>query len=398
MDLLPKTIIFICLITGSIALHCDCDPRYCDKGFCETDGVCFVSLLKKEENQEIRKEFRCIEQSYLIPPQRPFLCEYNQRQDFKYVSECCNNQDYCSRRLNLSLNAWPVNKIESDEYGKGSPEESEPMLLLILLAVILPIVTVFSLLLSTMFAYKKYRRRQKNFNCMDNLCCYSLRSYEEVNSCVTQSTYPTSTVLHDYINESSDSSGSGLPLLVQRSVARQISLVSIIGQGRFGEVWKANWRGEDVAVKIFSSVDEKSWFREVEIYQTTLLRHPNILLFIAADNKDDGTWTQLWLITEFLPNGSLHDFLRNNILEDPLLMLKMSLSVVTGLTHLHMEIVGQTGKPSIAHRDIKSKNILVRGDGTLALCDFGSAVRYSYKTNVLDVPQNDYDIKVGTKR
>ena len=44
------------------------------------------------------------------------------------------------------------------------------------------------------------------------------------------------------------------------------------------------------------SLDEKSWVREVEVYQTSMLRHDNILGFIAADNKDNGTWTQLWLV------------------------------------------------------------------------------------------------------
>lgn len=78
---------------------------------------------------------------------------------------------------------------------------------------------------------------------------------------------------------------TGLPLLVQRSIARQIQLVEIIGQGRFGEVWRGRWRAENVAVKIFSSREERSWFREAEIYQTVMLRHDNILGFIAADNK-----------------------------------------------------------------------------------------------------------------
>lgn len=78
---------------------------------------------------------------------------------------------------------------------------------------------------------------------------------------------------------------AGLPLLVQRSIARQIQLVETIGKGRFGEVWRGRWRGENVAVKIFSSREERSWFREAEIYQTVMLRHDNILGFIAADNK-----------------------------------------------------------------------------------------------------------------
>lgn len=38
-------------------------------------------------------------------------------------------------------------------------------------------------------------------------------------------------------------------------------------------------------MKIFSSRDERSWFREAEIYQTVMLRHENVLGFIAADNK-----------------------------------------------------------------------------------------------------------------
>lgn len=43
-----------------------------------------------------------------------------------------------------------------------------------------------------------------------------------------------------------------------------------------------------MAVKIFSSREERSWFREAEIYQTVMLRHDNILGFIAADNKGKG--------------------------------------------------------------------------------------------------------------
>ena len=40
------------------------------------------------------------------------------------------------------------------------------------------------------------------------------------------------------------------------------------GKGRFGEVQRGEWRGEEVAVKIFHSIEERSWMREVEIYQT----------------------------------------------------------------------------------------------------------------------------------
>ena len=64
---------------------------------------------------------------------------------------------------------------------------------------------------------------------------------------------------------------------VHRTIAKQITLVKSIGKGRYGEVWKAKWRGENVAVKIFFTTEEASWFRETELYQTVLLRHENIL-------------------------------------------------------------------------------------------------------------------------
>ena len=50
-------------------------------------------------------------------------------------------------------------------------------------------------------------------------------------------------------------------------------------------MWRGVWRSEYVAVKIFHSREERSWSREAQVYQTVMLRHDNILGFIAADNK-----------------------------------------------------------------------------------------------------------------
>ena len=57
--------------------------------------------------------------------------------------------------------------------------------------------------------------------------------------------------------------------------------------------------------------------------------------------------------------------------------MKMLISTATGLVHLHTEIFGTQGKPAIAHRDIKSKDILVRGDGSCVIADFGLAVTHT---------------------
>lgn len=57
---------------------------------------------------------------------------------------------------------------------------------------------------------------------------------------------------------------------------------------------------------------------------------------------DNGSWTQLWLVSEYHEHGSLYDYLNTHAVsvED---MLVLALSVASGLAHLHMEIIGTQG-------------------------------------------------------
>lgn len=80
--------------------------------------------------------------------------------------------------------------------------------------------------------------------------------------------------------------------------------------------------------------------------------------------------TQLWLVTHFHELGSLYDFLQYSSL-DPESCLRMCLSVACGLVHLHTEIVSSQEKPAIAHRDLKSRNILVKRNGQCCIADLG---------------------------
>ncbi|NP_001393419.1 activin receptor type-1-like isoform 3 precursor [Homo sapiens] len=172
-----------------------------------------------------------------------------------------------------------------------------------------------------------------------------------------------------------------------------VSLV-LEGKGRYGEVWRGLWHGESVAVKIFSSRDEQSWFRETEIYNTVLLRHDNILGFIASDMTSRNSSTQLWLITHYHEHGSLYDFLQRQTLE-PHLALRLAVSAACGLAHLHVEIFGTQGKPAIAHRDFKSRNVLVKSNLQCCIADLGLAVMHSQGSDYLDIGNNP---RVGTKR
>lgn len=92
--------------------------------------------------------------------------------------------------------------------------------------------------------------------------------------------------------------------------------------------------------------------------------------FIASDMTSRNSSTQLWLITHFHEMGSLYDYLQLSTL-DASTCLRMALSIASGLAHLHVEIFGTQGKPAIAHRDLKSKNILVKRNGQCCIADLG---------------------------
>jgi len=74
------------------------------------------------------------------------------------------------------------------------------------------------------------------------------------------------------------------------------------GYGRFGSVYRAKYLGSDVAVKIFTSIDENSWRKELEIYDMNI-RHRFVLELIAADLASHRAVTQFWLITTLHEKG-----------------------------------------------------------------------------------------------
>lgn len=347
-------------------LKCHCDLCADTNFVCETEALCFTSVELKRGREIV--SYRCLADANILHDRLPIQCLTSKEKLKEYNVKCCDT-DFCNNDIWVTILRKQV--LEDQEVVNWD--------------IVFYFVAITFVICSVIFGmyYMCWRRKRCNgvrsFVIDDSECDRILHGH----------------TIQDMIELTTSGSGSaGLPLLVQRSIARQIQLIEIIGKGRFGEVYQGRWRGENVAVKIFSSREECSWFREAEIYQTVMLRHENILGFIAADNKDNGTWTQLWLVTDYHENGSLFDFLTLSTV-DTRTMLVMSLSIATGLAHLHMDIVGTKGKPAIAHRDLKTKNILVKANRSCAIGDLGLAVRHDVKNDTVDIPATH---RVGTKR
>ncbi|KAF7144268.1 hypothetical protein RHSIM_Rhsim05G0150000 [Rhododendron simsii] len=138
-----------------------------------------------------------------------------------------------------------------------------------------------------------------------------------------------------------------------------------IGLGSYGEVYRADWNGTEVAVKKFLDQDFSGaalaeFRREVRIMRR--LRHPNVVLFMGAVTRPPN----LSIVTEFLPRGSLYRIIhRPNCQIDEKRRIRMALDVAKGMNCLH------TSMPTIVHRDLKSPNLLVDNNWNVKVGDFG---------------------------
>ncbi|KAK7353017.1 hypothetical protein VNO80_18449 [Phaseolus coccineus] len=140
-----------------------------------------------------------------------------------------------------------------------------------------------------------------------------------------------------------------------------------VGAGSFGTVYRAEWHGSDVAVKVLTVQDFrddqlKEFLREVAIMKR--VRHPNVVLFMGSVTKRP----HLSIVTEYLPRGSLYRLIyrpASGEILDKRRRLRMALDVARGINYLHCL------KPPIVHWDLKSPNLLVDKNWTVKVCDFG---------------------------
>ncbi len=151
-----------------------------------------------------------------------------------------------------------------------------------------------------------------------------------------------------------------------QSIGR-FELLSRLGFGGFGTVWKARDTELDraVAVKIprygqLSEEEIEQFFREAR--SVAQLRHPNVVPVHEVGREGD----TVFIVSELIRGVSLADLLTGKR-PTPRESASICEIIARALDHAH--------RRGVIHRDLKPSNIMIDDDGTPFLMDFGLAKR-----------------------
>lgn len=145
-------------------------------------------------------------------------------------------------------------------------------------------------------------------------------------------------------------------------------LVRRIGSGGMGQVWLAEREGDgfrqQAAVKtVPGHLADPEAVRRAGRERRLLARleHPNIARVIDGGSAPDGS---PWVAMEYIQGEDIETWCRNRAV-DLRGRVRLFLQVLAAVAAAHRALV--------VHRDLKPSNVLVAGDGTVKLLDFGIA-------------------------
>jgi len=139
-----------------------------------------------------------------------------------------------------------------------------------------------------------------------------------------------------------------------------------LGRGAFGVVYHGTLQHADVAIKqlqltTMSPEVTRKFLEEARVM--TNLHHPNVITFYGVCTEPN----HYSMVMELAQGGSLDHLLQS---KKPLSWgerWRIATDIGKGLLHLHSH------EPPILHRDMKSANVLLDGQGNAKLTDFGLA-------------------------
>jgi ankyrin repeat protein len=147
----------------------------------------------------------------------------------------------------------------------------------------------------------------------------------------------------------------------------ELEFLDQIGEGATATVFRAEYNGDECAVKVLrahcNETDVTDFKREFAMLCE--LKSDRFVRFLGATLEP-----QICLVMELCTGGPIYHVLRNEALDlHWATVLRWLHDVADGIAVLHGL------DPPIVHRDIKSHNVLLSGDGSIKLADFGLSRR-----------------------
>ncbi|XP_054858245.1 ephrin type-A receptor 1 isoform X4 [Eublepharis macularius] len=146
-----------------------------------------------------------------------------------------------------------------------------------------------------------------------------------------------------------------------------VNIETVIGEGEFGEVYRGTLHlaGKErgvVAIKTLkSSYSDSTWWNFLR--EATIMgqfNHPNIVRLEGVVTKRN----PMMIITEYMENGALDTFLRENVDKfSPVQLVTLLQGIASGMTYL--------SDRNYVHRDLAARNILVSHNLQCKVSDFG---------------------------
>lgn len=170
-----------------------------------------------------------------------------------------------------------------------------------------------------------------------------------------------------------------IPLVDHKRLVWKTEEESLLGQGSFGIVYRGTWNGTPVAIKIVKPArnDQTSNGKDKEpetaairqhrreIHRLAAIHNPYIIQYLGVFRDQHSR--DLYIVTEYLEGGSLHDSLckmraRDAVLDDRS-FLQIARQMAYGLNHVHSQ--------RYTHGDMKPQNILLTASISIEAGDGG---------------------------
>ncbi|XP_026965091.1 tyrosine-protein kinase Lck [Sagmatias obliquidens] len=157
-----------------------------------------------------------------------------------------------------------------------------------------------------------------------------------------------------------------------------LKLVERLGAGQFGEVWMGYYNGHTkVAVKSLKqgSMSPDAFLAEANLMKQ--LQHQRLVRLYAVVTQEP-----IYIITEYMENGSLVDFLKTST------GIKLTINKLLDMAAQIAEGMAFIEERNYIHRDLRAANILVSDTLSCKIADFGLARL---------IEDNEYTAREGAK-